>query len=1087
MGHAYLPHDLNRAPLVGEFRSLLEAAVRSARDVAETAASAAISYLGVAEEESPPHLDEAQRALRRRLRAHGRVLGDLRQANGAQSVQHLVWEMAYEHWHRMLFARFLAERHLLMWESGVAVTLEECRYLAAESGSALGVRSGWELAGKLTAKMLPELLRLDSPVLEVTFAPEHQQALEHLLEGLPEDVFRAADSLGWAYQFWQGKRKEEVNASQVKVGADELAPVTQLFTEPYMVDYVLHNTVGKWWQLQHPHQAAQLPLHYLVLHRATEHEGATDSASSPATLSALKLLDPCCGSGHFLVAAFHLLVPMRILAEGLTAREAVLAVLRDNLHGVELDPRCVEIAAFALALAAWSYPDEAGAHLGFGSLPPMNLACSGRAPSGPRQNDSLGPAPLLGSLLPVGFDTAPIETVDMTRQTADEASAPEEEKEQTVAAQGLAQAMSLLNQRYDFVLTNPPFLGRGRMCDALRMFVEEHFYDGRHDLGAAFLEHCLNLAKPGGMVGCVIQQSWLFAGSYGPHRARVLQRDALRLVANLGEGAFRSVDAAGAFPSLLVFDRQAPSDAHQILVVDVAENRTADDKATALEGAEVGELAFAQVRESPDYLVALTQGGHLPLLSEFATPYVGLQTSDYPRYCRFFWELPVRTSDWEFMQEAPGETGKLTGFSSVFYWQQGNGDLVKSGLAYIRGQSAWDRPGVAVSRMRQLETSRYVGNFFNQTTAAIIPHDESLLPAILAFCSSNDYTTAVREVDRRICVANAALGRVRFDVARWQLEAARQFPQGLPELYSNDPTQWLFHGHPRASSDPLQVAVARLVGYTWPVEWDDGIDVSDAAEQWVARCSSLAAHKDDDGILCLPPVRGEKPAHERLLTLLIDAWESVEPDSWKTATLDRLLANADCAGKELEVWLRDKFFEQHTRCFNHSPFIWHVWDGLKDGFAALVNYHRLDDKNLERLIHTYLGDWIRTQEAGVRDGADGAPQRLAAAQNLKRRLELILSGEAPHDIFVRWKPLAEQPIGWHPDLNDGVRLNIRPFMTAEVLRHNKKPKLNITWDKDRGKEVESAPWFKAFKGDRFNDHHLALAEKRAERDRLSKA
>ncbi|TAG35260.1 MAG: SAM-dependent DNA methyltransferase, partial [Polaromonas sp.] len=165
--------------------------------------------------------------------------------------------------------------------------------------------------------------------------------------------------------------------------------------------------------------------------------------------------------------------------------------------------------------------------------------------------------------------------------------------------------------------------------------------------------------------------------------------------------------------------------------------------------------------------------------------------------------------------------------------------------------------------------------------------------------------------------------------------------------------------------------------------------------------------------------------------------------------------------------------------FQHRPFIWHVWDGQKDGFGALVNYHKLDFKKLERLIHTYLGDWIRTQEAGVASGSDGAPLRLAAAQNLKTRLQAILDGEKPHDIFVRWKPLAEQPIGWNPDLNDGVRLNIRPFMTAEVLRHNKKPKLNITWDKDRGKDVESAPWFKVFGGERINDHHLMLAEKMA--------
>ena len=260
---------------------------------------------------------------------------------------------------------------------------------------------------------------------------------------------------------------------------------------------------------------------------------------------------------------------------------------------------------------------------------------------------------------------------------------------------------------------------------------------------------------------------------------------------------------------------------------------------------------------------------------------------------------------------------------------------------------------------------------------------------------------------------------------------------------------------------------------------------------------SLAEHADDDGIVCLPSVRGEPPAHERLLKLLIAAWSyddaaasasvGVQPGSWRPAVLDKLLAAADgtggSAGKGLDVWLRDKFFEQHAKRFHHRPFIWHVWDGLKDGFAALVNYHRLDAKKLERLIHTYLGNWIRQQEAGVRDRVDGAPTRLAAAQDLKRRLELILEGEfdgkVGYDIFVRWKPLVEQPIGWNPDLNDGVRLNIRPFMTAEVLRHNKKPKLNISWDKDRGKDVGSAPWFKVFEGERINDHHLTLAEKMA--------
>jgi hypothetical protein len=256
------------------------------------------------------------------------------------------------------------------------------------------------------------------------------------------------------------------------------------------------------------------------------------------------------------------------------------------------------------------------------------------------------------------------------------------------------------------------------------------------------------------------------------------------------------------------------------------------------------------------------------------------------------------------------------------------------------------------------------------------------------------------------------------------------------------------------------------------------MELSDDAKHWIALSKRLTSHVAPDGIVCLPSVRGDLPAHERLLKILIDAWETSQPDSWKPTVLDKLLGDADCLGKGLDVWLRDNFFQQHAACFQQRPFIWHVWDGLKDGFSALVNYHQLNAKNLERLIHVYLGNWISQQENHVIKNIDGATQRLVAAKDLKRRLELILEGEPPYDIFVRWKALHEQPCGWNPDVNDGVRLNIRPFVTATVLRHNKGTKLNISWDKDRGKDISSAPWFKKFSGDRINDYHVAIDDKR---------
>src|SRR6185312_4684842 len=165
-------------------------------------------------------------------------------------------------------------------------------------------------------------------------------------------------------------------------------------------------------------------------------------------------------------------------------------------------------------------------------------------------------------------------------------------------------------------------------------------------------------------------------------------------------------------------------------------------------------------------------------------------------------------------------------------------------------------------------------------------------------------------------------------------------------------------------------------------------------------------------------------------------------DAWSPSKAKELLEQTGTTKKSLADWLRDDFFKQHCATFRQRPFLWHIWDGQRDGFAALVNYHKLDRKTLEKLTYTYLGqDWVERQRAGVRDEVAGAETRLSAALGLQRKLELIIEGEEPFDIFVRWKHLQEQPVGWEPDTSDGVRVNIRPFVEAGVLR----TPFNIHW------------------------------------------
>ncbi|WP_295403120.1 DNA methyltransferase [uncultured Thiocystis sp.] len=1121
------------------FRSQLENTVKTAREVAEQAARATLDQLAVGEAKAPDYLTDAHKALRRRLRAHGRALGDLKARNDTQGVQHLIWEVTYEHWHRMLFARFLAENGLLMWEPGAPVSLDDCRDLVDNHPDlAMGAKSQWELAGKLAARMLPQVFKPQSPVFELVFAPEHQRELERLLANLPFDVFQASDSLGWVYQFWQAKRKDEVNASEVKIGADELPAVTQLFTEPYMVDFLLHNSLGAWWVTRHPDQPCPVPLTYLRrLDDGTPAAGRFEGW--PDALADFKLLDPCCGSGHFLVAAFLMLVPMRMAAEGLSAGDAVDAVLRNNLHGLELDARCVEIAVFTLALAAWRFPNANGDPLGVRpEMPAPKIACCGLKVAASAQDwealvpddaphaehvreglrrlhDTFRQAPLLGSLLDPGREHegdlfAPdyellkglLRRALHTEQQYSLWDETDSIWDVAVSAQGLLEAAQLLEARYHLVITNVPYLARGKQGDALKTYCAKHYPEAKNDLANVFLERCLELCvvdaassrvrtrqdcASTGVVQIVMPQNWLFLTSYRKQRESLLKRVSWNLLGRLGMAAFEIMDW-WAFNVILLTQTNAPAaEGFELRGVDASAPRSTEEKAELLRGkAQVVLVSQQDQLKNPDFRIQLHEQSEFLLLGSFASSQQGITTGDLNRFGRCFWEVHL-SQDWDYWQGTVEETQDFGGRHRVLYWQRGHGELAGFEGATLRGQEHWGKRGVLVCLVGRLYVTRSYGDKTDDTCAVVFPNSGTDLASIWCYLCSSCFAEEMRRIDQGLKPPPSTPLKIPFDYGHWQQVAAERYPNGLPKPYSDDPTQWLFHGHPQPATDPLQVAVARLLGYRWPAETDAEMELADEARAWITRCNALSDHVDDDGILCLPSVRGEKPAHERLLNLLIAAWDEASTGSartgagWKPCTLDKLLADAGCAGKGLEVWLRDSFFEQHARRFHHRPFIWHVWDGLKDGFGALVNVHQLDAKHLERLIHTYLGDWIRQQETGVRDGVDGAETRLAAAQNLKHRLELILEGEKPYDIFVRWKPLTEQPIGWNPDLNDGVRLNIRPFMTAEVLRHNKKPKLNIEWKKDRGKDVESAPWFPVFNGERINDHHLTLAERLAGR------
>ena len=723
----------------------------------------------------------------------------------------------------------------------------------------------------------------------------------------------------------------------------------------------------------------------------------------------------------------------------------------------------------------------------------------------------------------------------------------DEQAERAVTARGMALAAELLTGQYHLVITNVPYLARGKQSETLRDFCQGQYPAAKNDLATVFLQRCLELCAEGGTASLVLPQNWLFQKTYRKLRNSLLRMQTWHLLARLGPGAFETISGEVVKVILLALSRSNPREqkgkrirgetaAASMYGLDVSAFRASGEKAPRLQETEIRDVEQSSHLKNADAAITLQPATGTCYIRDYARCFQGLTTGDDPRLKRKFWEFGfaiASSNTWSRLQGPSKGSGLFGGRENLVDARIPNGELE---LGALRGRDAWDRSGIAIDRVGSLSPALYCGDYFHSLVPVIIPRDEKYITAIAAFALSGELGKTAHHTNQSLSIDNGYFEKFEIDLDHWTIVASERYPNGLPLPYSDDPAQWIFHGHPcgsvvwdetkkrtahsplRTDSSVLQVAVARLLGYRWPAEQDAGMELADEQREWVSRCKDLLSHSDEDGIVCIPSVRGEPPAGDRLLGLLAAAFG----DAWNDGVLSKLLA--DTGSATLDDWLRHGFFDEHYKLFHHRPFVWHIHDGRRDGFHTLVNYHKLAEgggkgrRLLESLTYSYLGDWITRQQDGVKRGEGGADDRLLAALELRRRLAAILEGEPPFDIFVRWKPLKEQPIGWEPDINDGVRINIRPFMAEDIPGGKKgagilRSRPNLHWRKDRGKEPltrgkrskppwledeawdpednkelrprEEFPWFwrnGEFTGDRVNDLHLTMAHKQRARD-----
>ena len=356
--------------------------------------------------------------------------------------------------------------------------------------------------------------------------------LYHLVTDIPESDWQDVEVLGWMYQFYNSERKEDFFKSKRKAEAADIAPATQLFTPEWIVRYMVENSLGRLWMLNHPESALREHMEYYIEPDA-EHEDFMRVASPEE----ITLCDPACGSGHILSYVFELL--FCIYQEcGYSEREIPTLILTKNLSGYEVDERAAQIASLVLALRAREHDRrffrrDIRADVRVLESVPLE---EGETNLPKKLAEELSHLGEIGSLLvPTDEDMEAIRA-ELASHAGDLFAAATKDR-----LERALEACEALRRRFDVVVANPPYMGSSSFNPFMSGWVKKNYPDVKSDLCTCFIERGHSLTADRGYAAMVTMQSWMFLGSFEKMRNKLIAEKGIVTMAHLGPRAFDAI------------------------------------------------------------------------------------------------------------------------------------------------------------------------------------------------------------------------------------------------------------------------------------------------------------------------------------------------------------------------------------------------------------------------------------------------------------------------------------------------------------------------------------------------------------------
>lgn len=703
-------------------------------------------------------------------------------------------------------------------------------------------------------------------------------AIEQMIATIPEEDWKdAVQIIGWLYQYYNTKKKDEVFVSlkkNIKITKENIPAATQLFTPDWIVRYMVENALGRLWIEGHPSDSLKANWMYYI--DEVEQEAYVQKQLDEIHVEhknlkpeEIKCIDPCSGSGHILTYMFDVL--MQIYEEyGYTSREAVASIVENNIYGLDIDERAVQLANFAVMMKARQYDrrfftrkNEAG-NL---DIPQPNVyaicesnhiskECLDYFANGDdklsRQIHTLVNemynAKEYGSILNVSaldfngfkerFDAIENEAV-MNLYTI----------EATNELLPLVKVVQLMARKYNVVVTNPPYMGK--MPEKMTDYIIKNFPDSRYDLYSVFIEKCTQFAKKQGMIAMITQHTWMFISSYERLRNKMLQYNWLNLN-HLGTRAFEAIGGEVVQTVSFVLRKDAVND-YNSTGIRLVDYDSADAKESAFKKHEdLSAFRVNNFQKLPGvpYVYWLPNEFYVPFehannIEKYVEKKAGVVTGNDTYFVRFWYEpdfsdisLEGKTNyaKYHIMQKGGGfrryygNNEYVIRLSDLYVPEKTNVSVRRGDSDfYFRKAIGWSQVGNAGKTFRMISNS-----VCGTATPTVYLKNEKLYEYILAFLNTKVAFEYLAAYNPTINLLTTDICNIPLIVEESQIECVKKLTNDNISYafadWNSYETSWDFKHNPLIGGNSVANSY-----FAWEKECNERFDTLKANEEKLNR------------------------------------------------------------------------------------------------------------------------------------------------------------------------------------------------------------------------------------------------------------